>query len=95
MHERKWYNKILLNFVYFLLFYLTELKEERLLVLESWLEFEKGTNDLDRIKALQEMMPKKLKKQRLIDPNDVNYYYFIYYFIYYYYVAFGWIGRIL
>ncbi|XP_063901171.1 crooked neck-like protein 1 [Zophobas morio] len=47
-----------------------ELKEERLLVLESWLEFEKGTNDLDRIKALQEMMPKKLKKQRLIDPND-------------------------
>lgn len=47
---------------------LTELKEERVLVLEAWRKFEEDY-DTDYVDKVSERMPKKVKKRRLVDED--------------------------
>ena len=45
-----------------------ELKEERVMVLEAWSQFEED-NETDWVDKVAQRMPKKVKKRRLIDED--------------------------
>ncbi|XP_064601613.1 crooked neck-like protein 1 [Liolophura sinensis] len=45
-------------------------KEERLMLLEAWVEFEQEVGDLKCIQTVQKLMPQKVKKRRKIQTED-------------------------
>ncbi|KJH49639.1 HAT repeat protein [Dictyocaulus viviparus] len=45
-------------------------KEERLMLLEAWLESEKKIGDINAIHKVEEMMPRRVKKRRQIQTDD-------------------------
>ncbi|KAG0235458.1 NineTeen Complex (NTC) component [Actinomortierella wolfii] len=47
-----------------------ELKEERVIILEAWKEFEQQRGDEKSLKAVQDMMPKTVKKRRQVESSD-------------------------
>ncbi|KAJ1562117.1 hypothetical protein HK096_001893, partial [Nowakowskiella sp. JEL0078] len=50
----------------------TSTKDERVVLLESWLEFEKVNNngDEEAVKKVQERMPKTVKRRKQVDGDD-------------------------
>ncbi|KAF9173577.1 NineTeen Complex (NTC) component [Mortierella sp. AD011] len=46
------------------------LKEERVILLEAWKEFEKAQGTADTLKSVQDLMPKMVKKRRQIESAD-------------------------
>ncbi|XP_046859384.1 crooked neck-like protein 1 [Xenia sp. Carnegie-2017] len=47
-----------------------EEKEERLMLLESWKQFEKTVGDEESLEVVQKKMPRKVKKRRKIETDD-------------------------
>ncbi|CAI9717781.1 neck 1 [Octopus vulgaris] len=47
-----------------------EEKEERVMLLESWLDFEKEAGDANSLKVVEKQMPQKIKKRRKIESED-------------------------
>lgn len=47
-----------------------ELKEERAMLLEEWLNMESSLGELGDVSSVQRKLPKKLKKKRPLETDD-------------------------
>jgi hypothetical protein len=62
----------------------TEDKEARVMLLESWKDFEDKNGDEERKERFEQRMPKRIKKRRKVQTEDgVMFAYYILYIIYY------------
>ena len=61
--------RVLFNDAY-LHFKTHQMNEERVMVLENWLQMEEQTKNEELIKKVQNMMPKRIKKRRKIQNNN-------------------------
>ncbi|KAF9168351.1 NineTeen Complex (NTC) component [Actinomortierella ambigua] len=49
-----------------------DLKEERVIILEAWKEFEQQRGDETSLKAVHDMMPKTVKRRRQVESSDTT-----------------------